>query len=124
MSTDTTITEQIQDLSAIDADEHTSDEWQTLIRAIDSGETAIVSDSVGWYFLGVLPPRWMPGAGVFAFCEGDDRYTVFVSVGTNWLMRTLPYGERAPDVLGSRAREIRGAYELHRTTTPAVPASA
>ena len=118
------MTEQIQDLSAIEADEHTSDEWQTLIRAKDSGETVIVSGSVGWYFLEVLPPQWMPGAGVFAFCEGDDRYTVFVSVGSNWLMRTLPYGERAPDVLGSRAREMRAAYELHRKTTPAGRASA
>ena len=122
MNTDRT-TEQLQDLTAIDADEHTTEDWQTLMAAMASGETAIVSGSVGWYFLEVLPPRWMPGRGAFAFCEGDDRYTVFVGVGSNWLMRTLPYGERAPDVLDARAREMRAAYERHRDA-PAVPADA
>ena len=122
MSTEPT-TSQIQDLTAIDADEHTSDEWQTLIRAMNSGDTVLVSGSVGWYFLEVLPPRWMPGGSVFAFCEGDDRYTVFLGVGSNWLMRTLPYGERAPDVLGSRAREMRAMYERQGAAAPAVPAA-
>jgi hypothetical protein len=84
----------------------------------------IVSGRVGWYFLEVLPPRWMPTGSVFAFCEGDDRYTVFVGVGENWLMRTLPYGERAPEVLHSRAREMRAAYERHRTAAPPVAAAA
>lgn len=109
------MTEQIQDLSVIDADKHTAEEWRTLIRAKDGDDTVIVSNSVAWYFFEVLPPRWLPGAGVFAYCEGNGRYTVFVSVDGIWLMRTLPYGERAPDVLGSRAREMRAYFEMHRT---------
>ncbi len=123
MDTDRT-TETLRDLTAIDADEHTPEEWTTLIAAMGSGETVIVSGSVGWYFLEVLPPRWMPSGGAFAFCEGDDRYTVFVAVGINWLMRTLPYGERASAVLDGRAREMRAAYELHRNAARAAVAAA
>ena len=124
MTTNDRMTEQLKDLAAIDAEEHTTEEWTTLIEAMNSGEIVIVSDSVGWYFLEALPPRWMPSAAIFAFCEGDDRYTVFVGVGSIWLMRTLPYGERAPDVLDARAREMRASYDRHRAAAQALQAAA
>ena len=61
--TDSRLTKELEDLSGIDADVHTSDEWERLIRVMRSGDTAIVSESVGSYFLCVLPPRWFPGTG-------------------------------------------------------------
>ena len=111
---DTRANQEIEDLSAIDAEEHAPDEWERLIRAMRSGDTAIVSESVGSYFLGVLPPRWFPGNGSFAFCEGDDRYTLFVAADGRWLMRTVEYGERSASVLRDRVHEMRAAFDQHR----------
>lgn len=105
-------TDVLDDLSATQ-DGASGEEWKMLMAAMRSGKTVIVSDSVAWYFLEVLPPRWMPSGGAFAFCEGDDQYTVFVQMGEKWLMRTLPYGERAPAVLDERAREMLAACARH-----------
>lgn len=106
-------TDILDDLNAVQEDAR-GEEWETLIRAKRSGKTVLVSQSVACYFRDVLPPAWMPSGGAaFAFCEGDDQYTVFVEYRGQWLMRTIPYGERAPAVLDERAREMVGAYARH-----------
>jgi hypothetical protein len=109
----------LDDLSTIEHGEHTREEWAGLIRAMDSGDTVIVSATVADYFLGVLPPARYLGPSAFAFCEGDDRFTLFARVRDQWLMRTLTYGERSTAVLQDRLREMRDAYERHLHAAPA-----
>lgn len=108
----------LEDVTSVEEDSP-REQWAIMIAAMRSGRTAMVSESVAWYFLEVLPPRWMPGTGAFAFCEGDDQYTVFVAVNGQWLMRTLEYGERAPADLDSRTREMIAEYARHCARIPA-----
>lgn len=112
MTTETTAG-QLEDLSSITTGKNPPGEWDRMYRAMRSGRTIIVSESVGDHFLNVLPPRWIPDGGAFAYCEGDDSYTVFVRIGEKWLARTLEYGERAPATLWRRASEMSAAYGQH-----------
>ena len=50
----------------------TREQWKALIEALDSGEEIQIHASVWWYFLEVLPPKYM-GRGGFAFAEGDEH---------------------------------------------------
>jgi hypothetical protein len=79
----------IIDLSAVEYGDHTGTGWQAVIDAMDSGDPLLVSDSVADYFLTVLPPRAIFGAG-FIFAEGDDVPTVFLRTGRRgepWLVQ-------------------------------------
>lgn len=84
----------LRDLSHVDYDDHTPDEWKAVIDALDSGETVQVHESVWWYFLEVLPPRFM-GRGGFVFAEGLEHPRWFWKLGGQHFARTVYGGKRA-----------------------------
>lgn len=85
----TTAGPEILDLSDVEYGNRTAAAWQAVIDAMDSGSPLLVSDSVAEYFLAVLPPRAIFGAG-FVFAEGEDVPTVFLRTGRRgepWLVQ-------------------------------------
>lgn len=47
-----------------------------------------INEETWWYFLEVLPPRWMSGSA-FMFCEGYDRFRLFWQRSDQYFSRQL-----------------------------------
>lgn len=47
-----------------------------------------IDEEAWWWFLEVLPPRWMSG-NAFAFAEGYDRFRLFWQRGDEYFVRQL-----------------------------------
>lgn len=54
----------------------TPEEWEQLMTAMHSGEQVRVHESIYWYFLEVLPPKYMDG-NCFVFQEGEGDILLF-----------------------------------------------
>ena len=52
------------------------------------GRTVRINEETWWYFLEVLPPRWMSGSA-FAFTEGYDRFRLFWERSGEYFVRQL-----------------------------------
>ena len=52
------------------------------------GRTVRINEETWWYFLEVLPPRWMSGSA-FMFCEGYDRFRLFWQRSHQYFVRLL-----------------------------------
>ena len=66
--------------------------WDTIKRITVPGRTAEVNKEIYWYFLEVLPPRFLVGV-FFAFAEGMAPYLVFWIDDDRYLCRQLTWGE-------------------------------
>ncbi len=51
-------------------------QWDKLIKLMDTGQKILIDKSVYWYFLEVLPPVWQFGSG-FYFAEGAENLKRF-----------------------------------------------
>ncbi|HEX8691405.1 MAG TPA: hypothetical protein VF746_03095 [Longimicrobium sp.] len=102
------------DLSAIEYDGVSEDDWRAVLQAMHSGEPALVSESIADYFLEVLPPVAM-FAGGFAFAEGAEVPTVFIRTGKRsdpWLVQRGAIGETRAALV--RLRDARQAASQPR----------
>lgn len=71
--------------------------WSAMIAAMNSGEETQIHDSIYWYFLEVLPPKWHNHGG-FVFAEGADPPTLFSGLGEKTRrMRQFPTWEALRD---------------------------
>lgn len=69
--------------------------WAGMVERITApSRIAEVDEETYWYFLEVLPPRWM-GPGGFAFGEGADHLRLFWKAGGMYFCRQLSAGENA-----------------------------
>ena len=73
--------------------------WADLIGRINvEGRIHRIEEETYWYFLEVLPPRWMNGSA-FAFAEGQDPLSLFWQRGrddaTEYFTRRLTDDEIA-----------------------------
>jgi len=66
----------MNDLTHIKEEGHTKEDWDLLIKAMDSKERVKIPEWFYWYFLEVLPPKKMIRNG-FLFAEGNDYLRVF-----------------------------------------------
>jgi len=69
------------DISNMDYDDHTTAEWAKFLEAYYTYDLVRVHSSVWWYFLEVLPPRWISGRA-FIFAEGADEPVLFFKDGS------------------------------------------
>jgi hypothetical protein len=54
------------------------EEWKGMVeRTTAPGRVCQVDEETYWYFLEVLPPRWMGRGAGFAFGEGADHVRLF-----------------------------------------------
>ena len=58
------------------------------------GRIVAIDEETWWWFLEVLPPRWMNG-NAFAFAEGYDCFRLFWQRGGNFFVRQLSEAETA-----------------------------
>lgn len=66
---------------------------QEVIELISrEGQIISIDEETWWYFLEVLPPRWMSGSA-FVFCEGYDRFRLFWQRGDRYFARQLSEAE-------------------------------
>jgi hypothetical protein len=52
------------------------------------GRVVRINEETWWYFLEVLPPRWM-SSSAFAFAEGYDRFRLFWERSDQYFVRQL-----------------------------------
>ncbi|MDA0590799.1 MAG: hypothetical protein O2820_24420 [Planctomycetota bacterium] len=66
------------------------DEMIQLMNQMMNQEVGVVriNEETWWWFLEVLPPRWMSGSA-FAFCEGYDRFRLFWQRSDQYFARQL-----------------------------------
>lgn len=63
-------------------------DWDSMIKALDSGEVVKIHKSVYWYFLEVLPPIKMFEHG-FHFAEGMENIKEFINIGDSYSVKKL-----------------------------------
>ena len=69
------------------------EEWKAMIARISvTGTIAEIDAETYWYFLEVLPPKYMNG-GLFAFAEGAESLRVFWRNGDAYFCRPLTWDE-------------------------------
>jgi hypothetical protein len=64
--------------------------WDTVKRITVPGRVAEVNKEIYWYFLEVLPPRFLE-ADFFAFAEGMAPYLVFWADGDRYFSKQLTW---------------------------------
>lgn len=70
-----------------------AEDWRQMIaRASVEGHIAEVSEEFYWYFLEVLPPKYMD-CHCFCFAEGAEPLRVFWRRGDRYFVRYLTWGE-------------------------------
>ncbi len=53
------------------------EEWEQMIERIhETGKIHSIKEETYWYFLEVLPPKWMD-RNYFAFAEGQEELSIF-----------------------------------------------
>lgn len=80
-----------------------SDLWEFLRQLVDTdvhvptaddppwyepGKLYEIDEETYWYFLELLPPRWIDGDW-FAFGEGADPFRIYFKSGSGYLVRQL-----------------------------------
>ena len=85
-----------KDLSRIEYEKCTAQQWKSLIEALDSGDAVQIDESVWEYFLEVLPPRYM-GHGGFAFAEGLEHPRWFSKDNQGRCFGRTIYGDNRKD---------------------------
>lgn len=65
---------------------------EMLDRTADVSQPHEVDEETYWYFLEVLPPRWM-GRGAFAFAEGAEPLRIYVHHAGRYLCRWLTWDQ-------------------------------
>jgi hypothetical protein len=71
------------------------EEWKALIDRISvPGTIAEVDEETYWYFLEVLPPKFMSGS-CFAFAEGQEELRLFWKSDKQYFCRQLTWDETA-----------------------------
>jgi Protein of unknown function (DUF1419) len=69
------------------------EEWKAMIARIHvTGTIAEIDEETYWYFLEVLPPKYMNG-GLFAFAEGAEALKIFWSRDGKFFVRPLTWDE-------------------------------
>lgn len=84
-------------LSCLSAAEHVprpeNEEWKELINRINvPGRIAMIDEKTYFYFLEVLPPKFMTG-GLFAFAEGAEEIQLFWRSNGQFFCRKLTWNE-------------------------------
>ncbi len=70
-----------------------AEQWPDMIKRISvPSQRAEVDKDTFWYFLEVLPPKWMSG-GVFCFAEGLEPFRLFWAVYGKHYCRQLTWPE-------------------------------
>ena len=69
------------------------EEWKAMIARISvTGTIAAIDAETYWYFLEVLPPKYMNGS-LFAFAEGAEALKIFWSRTDKYFVRPLTWDE-------------------------------
>lgn len=85
------------------------EQWDKLIKLMDTGEKILIDQSVYWYFLEVLPPVWQFGSGFF-FAEGMEKLKRFSETGEEYAVQQIDVFN--PSCYGEPCREdLEAAYQ-------------
>lgn len=76
------------DLQSTTYNNYKPGEWKELIKAMDSGKRVLISESVYYYFLEVLPPVWMFKGG-FYFAEGAEMLKRFAQSADGYTVQQI-----------------------------------
>jgi len=76
------------DKTKVIAEKSSRKDWDSMIKAMDTGEVVKIHKSVYWYFLEVLPPIKMFNNG-FEFAEGMENIKEFINIGNNYTVKKL-----------------------------------